>query len=145
MNTRRGFIRNSALLAASAVVARQIGLAGIKSRKAQDDIILATANIVIAWIKRGQKSMPQTPLANCHEMVFAARAADHAGDEVKNNILIFDKNGKLLDTWGHGFPGGHGLTITNEGGTDFLLLPTVVISTTPKAAEQPGRTGAENN
>lgn len=32
------------------------------------------------------------------------------GDEVKNNILIYDKSGKLLDSWGISYEGGHGLT-----------------------------------
>jgi hypothetical protein len=43
-------------------------------------------------------------------------------DEVKNNILIYDKSGKLLDSWGTRFPGGHGLTLSAEGGEDFLFI-----------------------
>ncbi|RYY30642.1 MAG: twin-arginine translocation signal domain-containing protein, partial [Chitinophagaceae bacterium] len=71
MNTRRGFIRNSALLAASAVVAPQIGLAGINNKKAQQDIIIGHGKhryrVDPAWAKINAS---QTPLANCHEMVF---------------------------------------------------------------------------
>jgi len=44
------------------------------------------------------------------------------GDHTHNNILIFDKSGKLLDYWGTSLPGGHGLSISKEGGEDFLLL-----------------------
>ena len=27
-------------------------------------------------------------------------------DETKNNIIIYDKSGKLLDSWGDQYPGG---------------------------------------
>ena len=51
-----------------------------------------------------------TPVNNCHEMVQDAQGRlIMIGDEVKNNILIYDKSGKLLDTWGSEFPYGHGL------------------------------------
>ena len=43
-------------------------------------------------------------------------------DETKNNIIIYDKSGKLLHSWGHGFPGGHGLTYWDAGGDEFLFI-----------------------
>jgi hypothetical protein len=43
-------------------------------------------------------------------------------NETKNNILIYDKSGKLLESWGNSYPGGHGLTISNEGGEQFLFI-----------------------
>ena len=58
------------------------------------------------------------PVNDCHEMV-----QDKQGriilltNETKNNILIYDTKGKLLATWGHDFPGAHGLTLHNENGT----------------------------
>lgn len=63
------------------------------------------------------------PVNDCHEMV-----QDSKGrlilltNETKNNILIYNKSGKLLDYWGHQFPGGHGLTLVNENGTDYLFI-----------------------
>lgn len=65
----------------------------------------------------------QYPVKDCHEMV-----QDSKGriilltNEVNNNIIIYDKSGKLLATWGHEFPGGHGLTIHRAGGEDFLFI-----------------------
>ena len=47
-------------------------------------------------------------------------------NETKNNILIYDTSGKLLDFWGHDFPGGHGLTLNNENGTEFLYITDTV-------------------
>ena len=43
-------------------------------------------------------------------------------NETRNNILIYDKSGKYLSSWGHDFPGAHGLTIQKVGGEDFLFI-----------------------
>ena len=43
-------------------------------------------------------------------------------NEVKNNVLIYDKGGKLLTTWGTEYPGAHGLTLMNENGSDVLFI-----------------------
>lgn len=68
-------------------------------------------------------SVNSNPLLNCHEMVQDSKGRlIMLGDNTRNNILIFDKSGKLLDYWGTAFPGGHGLSISREGGEDFLLL-----------------------
>jgi sugar lactone lactonase YvrE len=63
------------------------------------------------------------PVKDCHEMV-----QDKNGhiilltNETKNNILVYNKSGRLLRSWGHEFPGGHGLTLADENGTDFLFI-----------------------
>jgi len=68
-------------------------------------------------------SVNSNPLFNCHEMVQDSKGRlIMLGDNIHNNILIFDKSGKLLDYWGTAFPGGHGLTLSKEGGEDFLLI-----------------------
>jgi len=43
-------------------------------------------------------------------------------NHVKNNVIIYDKSGKFLDSWGTEYPGAHGLTLKNEGGEDFLYV-----------------------
>ncbi len=64
-----------------------------------------------------------TPVQDCHEMV-----QDSKGrivlltNHVKNNIIIYDKSGKLLETWGTTYPGAHGLTLIQENGEDFLFI-----------------------
>ena len=79
-----------------------------------------TYKVQMDW---GNLSPNQTPVKDCHEMV-----QDASGriilltNEVKNNIIIYDKSGKLLSTWGHDYPGAHGLTISNEGGEEFLFI-----------------------
>lgn len=65
----------------------------------------------------------KNPVNDCHEMV-----EDSSGrlilltNETKNNVLIYSKNGKLLDSWGHTYPGAHGLTIAGEGADQFLMI-----------------------
>jgi hypothetical protein len=40
----------------------------------------------------------------------------------KNNILIYDRSGKILDAWGTDYPGAHGLTLVEEGEEEFLFI-----------------------
>lgn len=73
-----------------------------------------------AW---GNLDPSTTPVKNCHEMV-----QDRMGrlimitDETKNNIIIYDKSGKYLGSWGSSFPDGHGLTISDEGDDEYLWI-----------------------
>lgn len=65
----------------------------------------------------------KNPVKDCHEMVEDARGRlIMLTNETRNNILIYDKSGKLLETWGNSYPGGHGLTLSNEGGEQFLFI-----------------------
>ena len=79
-----------------------------------------TYTLDTAWSKANASELP---VNDCHEMV-----QDSKGriilltNETKNNILIYNKDGKVLDNWGHLFPGGHGLTLHNENGTEFLYI-----------------------
>ncbi len=63
------------------------------------------------------------PVNNCHEMV-----RDSMGrlfmltDHPRNNILIYDPSGKLMDNWTLSLPGAHGLSIAEEGETEFLYI-----------------------
>lgn len=65
----------------------------------------------------------KTPVNDCHEMV-----QDSKGrillltNHTKNNIIVYDKSGKLIETWGTTYPGAHGLTLVKENGEDFLLI-----------------------
>lgn len=71
----------------------------------------------------GDLDPAKTPVKNCHEMVMDANGRlIMVGDETKNNILIYDKSGKLLDWWGINYQGGHGLSLWNAGGEEFLFI-----------------------
>lgn len=71
----------------------------------------------------GRLDAAATPVNNCHEMVQDSRGRLFMiGDEPKNNVLIYDTSGKLLGTWGTTFPYGHGLTLWEAGGEEFLFI-----------------------
>lgn len=113
---RRDFIKNTAL--------GGVGALYVPQRLAQNDIILGHNNkryrINTRW---SQADVARNPVNDCHEMV-----QDQKGrillltNETKNNVLIYDKNGKLLDAWGTTYPGAHGFTLFNENGTDTLFI-----------------------
>jgi len=64
-----------------------------------------------------------TPVKDCHEMVQDAKGRIVLlTNHTKNNVIIYDKSGKLLETWGTEYPGAHGLTLVNENGEDFLFI-----------------------
>ena len=94
------------------------------SKKAVEDLIIGHGDFRYKVYKDWAQISPvHTPLLNCHEMVIDQRGRLlMLGDHIENNILVFDKSGKLLDVWGTQYPGGHGLTLTNEGSEDFLFI-----------------------
>src|SRR4051812_4827706 len=113
---RRKFVRNSAL-----------GSAGFLfpfSSPFGEDPLLGQNNkryrINTHW---SQADVARNPVNDCHEMV-----QDSKGrillltNEVKNNVLIYDKAGKLMTTWGNEYPGAHGLTLFYENGTEVLFI-----------------------
>ena len=69
--------------------------------------------------KWGTLNADQTPVNDCHEMI-----QDGKGrivlltNETKNNIIVYNKSGKLLESWGHDFPGAHGLSVQHDGEGD---------------------------
>lgn len=120
---RRKFLRNTGLVTAGSSLFPDISIAKNLEQKT-DELVIGHGNykykIDKGWAKIGQNS---TPLFNCHEMVQDQKGRlIMLGDNVTNNILIFDKSGKLLDKWGSSFPGGHGLSLSKEGEEDFLLI-----------------------
>src|SRR5687768_6723090 len=73
-----------------------------------------------AW---GNLDPATTPVKNCHEMVIDSKGRlIMVTDEIKNNIIIYDRSGKLIKTWGNEYPGGHGLTLFDEGGEEVLFI-----------------------
>lgn len=117
---RRHFIRQTSLAATGLLVAPSI----LSSNKLDDDLILGQNNkryrINTKWSKADAM---QYPVKDCHEMV-----QDKKGriilltNETKNNVLIYDRSGKLLSTWGTEYPGAHGLTLFNENGEEVLFI-----------------------
>ena len=64
-----------------------------------------------------------TPVTDCHGMVQDKRGRILLlTNESRNNVIIYDKGGKLLGTWGHDYPGAHGFKLVNENGEEFLFI-----------------------
>ena len=115
---RRTFIKNSSFAAGS------LYIPGLVRNAKHEDVILGHGNkryrLNTKW---SQANAAEFPVKNCHEMI-----QDKLGriilltDETKNNVLIYDKAGKLLKSWGHEYPGAHGLTLFNENGQDVLFI-----------------------
>ena len=126
MHSRRHFIRHSAMAATALALAKPALGFSIRHplRPDPQEEIIGHGEFRYKVDKNWAKiSVNSNPLSNCHEMVQDSKGRlIMLGDDTHNNILIFDKSGKLLDYWGTAFPGGHGLTISREGGEDFLLL-----------------------
>ncbi len=126
MHSRRHFIRHSAMAATALALAKPALGFSISHplRPDPQEEIIGHGEFRYKVDKNWAKiSVNSNPLSNCHEMVQDSKGRlIMLGDDTHNNILIFDKSGKLLDYWGTAFPGGHGLTISREGGEDFLLL-----------------------
>lgn len=119
---RRNFLKNTGLTTAVGVLAtaKQPALAHSKP----DDLTIGHNNFRYKVDKGWAKlTVNRTPLFNCHEMVQDQKGRlIMVGDHVANNILIFDKSGKLLDSWTLAFPGAHGLSLSKEGSEDFLII-----------------------
>lgn len=73
--------------------------------------------------KWGIQDPSQFPVNDCHEMVLDKRNRIFmTTTHPKNNILIYDRGGKILASWGTEYPGAHGLTLSDEGGEEFLFI-----------------------
>jgi peptidylamidoglycolate lyase len=118
---RRAFIRNSSLALSGIVITKDL-LKKPKQKTYGYNGMLYTLDT--SWSKADTR---QYPVNDCHEMVM-----DKKGrillltNETHNNVLIYNSNGQLMDSWGHDFPGAHGLTLHDENGTEFLYITDTV-------------------
>ncbi|MET0636683.1 MAG: 6-bladed beta-propeller [Chitinophagaceae bacterium] len=73
--------------------------------------------------KWGQLDSGKYPVKDCHEMIMDKKGRIILlGNDTSNNVLVYNKSGKLLSSWGHEFPGGHGLTLADENDQQFLFI-----------------------
>jgi hypothetical protein len=119
---RRSFLKTTGGAAAGLVAAPLFAIGG-KHLQADDNII-GHGDFRYQVNKDWTSVNPfSTFIDNCHEMVQDSKGRlIMIGDDPRNNVLIFDKSGKVLDSWGTYWPGGHGLTLVDEGGEDMLYI-----------------------
>lgn len=124
MLSRRNFIRNSTMASAITVAKTSTAFSILHKELRPEETLIGHGGYKYKVDKEWAKiSANSNPVFNCHEMVQDSKGRlIMLGDDTHNNILVFDKSGKLLDAWGTSWPGGHGLTISKEGGEDFILI-----------------------
>lgn len=122
MTNRRQFVKKaSGLVVAASLPSFSFG---IINRSSLEDEVIGHGDFRYRVEKDWSKLNPNnTPVINCHEMVMDKRkrllmVTDHS----KNNVIIMDKSGNFLDSWTLNFKGGHGLTLSDEGGEEFLFV-----------------------
>ncbi|MBE7169436.1 MAG: 6-bladed beta-propeller [Williamsia sp.] len=116
---RKDFIRQSSAAAAASL----LGTPEL-SFGAKDEPLLGHNNkryrLDTKW---GELDAARYPVKDCHEMVQDSRGRILLlTNETKNNVIIYDKKGGLISTWGTTYPGAHGLTLFNENGTEVLFI-----------------------
>ena len=114
---RREFIKHTSVISASFFIARDL-LAKPKGPVYGHNNMRYRLDT-----KWGQLDPMRYPVNDCHEMVQDAKGRIILlTNETRNNILMYSKSGKLLSSWGHEFPGGHGLTLAKENGSEYLFI-----------------------
>ncbi|MEM7379818.1 MAG: 6-bladed beta-propeller [Bacteroidota bacterium] len=122
---RRDFIKTSALALAAGTALPYLSFGRNTFNPWKEDKIIGHGDFKYKVDKEwGVQDPSKIPVNDCHEMVL-----DHKGrilmtttGKDNHNILIYDRSGKVLDSWGTEFPGAHGLTISGEGNDQFLLI-----------------------
>lgn len=123
MKGRRDFLKKTTTAATALAASPSFGFHLVKKPKRYGPILGHGEYQYRLHDDWAQLDTSKNPLLNCHEMVMDRKGRlIMLGDHEKNNILIFDKSGALLDYWGTAYPGGHGLTLSAEGENDFLFL-----------------------
>ena len=71
----------------------------------------------------GRVDRAEIPVENCHGLAIDSKGrVVMMTDEPRNNIVIYSRDGKVLDTFSTHMPGGHSVKIVNENGEDFMYL-----------------------
>ncbi len=123
MVNRRKFIKKTALASGMALTASGSGF-GILSCKNEQTPLVGHGDFTYQVDKNwGVQDPSQFPVNDCHEMVMDKKQRlIMTTTHPKNNILIYDRSGKILEAWGAEFPGAHGLTRVDEGSEEFLFI-----------------------
>lgn len=129
-NNRRKFIKDfsilsTGLVASSSIYAHEDNIHGLaESTNTSNPEIIGHGDfkyrVHADWGKLDNKRFP---IINCHSMVQTKDGNLHAlCDGIRNNFLVYDKDGKLLKSWGTEFTGAHGLEVFEENGKEYFIV-----------------------
>jgi peptidylamidoglycolate lyase len=116
MSQRLTFLSTTIISALSAI--------GIVSATAAEGDLLGQGayqyKVEAGW---GDVSTEKIQLNDCHAMRMDSKGrmvmVNNGGN---NNVIIYDKTGKMVETWGTTFPGVHGLAIVQDKSGESLWL-----------------------
>ncbi len=129
-NSRRKFIKDfsiisSGIIASSVLYAHEDHIHGLpeSTNTANPEIIGHGEFKYKVHADWGKLDSKQYPIVNCHAMVQTKDGNLHAlCDGIRNNFLVYDKDGKLLRSWGTEFTGAHGLEVFEENGKEYFIV-----------------------
>jgi len=114
MFTRRHFLRTAGTAAACAF---------IPARAATAAPLLGSGDFRYRVVPGWGVLDSATPVRDCHGL-----ARDRAGhiilltNHTANNVIVYDRAGRLVHKWGTTFPGAHGLSLVTEGDREVLFI-----------------------
>ncbi len=123
---RKNFIRQTVVLGAGIAVFKPFYI--LAKDKPQKEIIGHGDFKYRVNREWGNLNPSDYPVNDCHEMIMDSRKRIFLlTNEPRNNILIYDKSGKLLNSWTLNLSGAHGLTLHNENGTEYLYITDIIL------------------
>ena len=122
---RRDFIQDASIVMSGTLLAKPFINLGYGTK---EDIVIGHGNYRYKVNKEwGALDPNKYPVNDCHEMVMDKKERIILlTNEPRNNILIYDKSGRLLENWTLNLSGAHGLTLHEENGSEFLYITDVV-------------------
>jgi hypothetical protein len=88
-------------------------------------MLISSGEHTFEWIENWA-AIPDTPTGRAdgrtHGVVVTRDQRVVVFHVASPSVLIFNTEGRLTDSWGDRFPGAHGLTLVEEGGTEYLWL-----------------------
>lgn len=120
---RRNFLKKTAVVTTAGIVLPNYTFGIIHSKSTKEVVGHGgfTYTVDKEW---GVQDPSKIPVNDCHEMVLDSQGRifmTTTGSD-NNNIIIYDKSGKVLSSCGTEFPGAHGLSIAGEGSDQYLLI-----------------------
>ena len=119
--SRRRFLSSVGVGAAALALApRILARAGAKERRP----ILGSGSHTYEWVK-GWGQLPEgMTYGNTHGcIVVDSQGRVLVNTDTENAVIIFDREGKFIKSWGKDFKGGaHGMAVVKEGKNEYLFL-----------------------
>lgn len=122
---RRKFLKDSLSLGLGSIVLPQIAFAKRQPQIGNDGDLVGHGDFTYKVDKSWALQDPsKTPVNDCHEMVLDKKGLIYmtTTGETNNNIIVYDRGGKVMNSWGKNFNGAHGLTLSQEGTEEFLFI-----------------------